>query len=211
MLLFLLSTVATQAQRLSDEVLTFEGRVSSTEALWSADRSTIYTINWFEPARVYRGVAPGDSIPVLTRGGLTDEGLLIVSHSLSFRPFTDYVVSTTVCTDCIDGLPTYWPVDVTDGYNKSAYFAKLKTLKTTPNRATNQPLPCSRATEPSTLHTKFGNVHLTGIGEELEGYIDILAKTNTEPRALHHLAATLLVDTEFFGTSGWGRRACSWR
>ena len=126
----------------------------------------------------------------------------MVSHSLSLRPFTGYVIDARACTDCIDGLTAYWPMEVTDDYDKAAYYAKLKALKAAPNRALNGPLPCSRTTEPSVLLTRLGNVHLTAIGEQLEGYVDILAKTNTEARALQQLSATVLVDTEFFGDYG---------
>jgi len=174
-----------------------DGQLSSTESLWSKDRNTVYTINWFKPHRVYSGDASSnDSIPVLTLGGATDEGLMVVIHSLNFHYGYNYMLSLKSCSDCLDNIPAYLPTRVAADFNRKDYLAAKKIWETKPNLSKKE-----KDCDPTdgSLLMKFGNVYLNPGPEFITGHIDLKLRTENSYNDLYSLISEIKYDTSVFG------------
>lgn len=124
-LIMLLFSSILQSQPLVNLIL--EGEVSSKQGIWSSDTKTIYTINWFKPSRIYDGTTPfTDSIPILTSGGKTGDGLLVVSHALFFHENHNYIISLEPCKDCVDGMLAYLPIRSVGDFDARIFLQERK-------------------------------------------------------------------------------------
>lgn len=179
------------------ENIVVNGRVSSKKGTWSSDGSTIYTVNWLKPKAVFQGAVQPDSIPVITPGGITEEGLLVVTHALEFQPSNDYLLALEPCNGCVDGLTTYIPVGAVPDFNREAYLRELKKWREMPRMAGDS-LPCD--TGESVLQITFGNVHLSLSGQTVNGYIDLKTKTGQPPKMLQSISSKLNYVDAVFGT-----------
>lgn len=179
------------------ENIVVNGRVSSKKGTWSSDGTTIYTVNWLKPKAVFQGAAQADSIPVITPGGITDEGLLVVTHALEFQPSNNYLLALEPCSDCVDGLTAYIPVGAIPDFNREAYLREISKWRDKPRMAGDS-YPCD--TGESELQITFSNVHISLSGQAVNGYIDLKTKTEQAPKMLQSISSKLNYADAVFGT-----------
>ena len=180
--------------------LVFEGKILSKKGYWSKDRSTIYTVNWFAPERIFDGVSKyQDSIPVITQGGVTDEGLLVVTHTSNFHKNYKYLMAIKPCDDCLSEFETYHPVGIVGEFQAEHYAnERANWLKKTRSGSYTQGSPCPP--EQTNLYLSFSNVTITSIvGQQVQGYVDIKTKTDSEDKILYDISSELKYDTTVFG------------
>jgi len=132
-----------------------------------------------------------------TPGGITEDGLLVVTHALEFQPSNDYLLALEPCNRCVDGLTTYIPVGAVPDFNREAYLRELSKWMEIPRMAGDS-LPCN--TEESVLQITFGNVHLSLSGQTVNGYIDLKTKTEQAPKMLQSISSKLNYADSVFGT-----------
>lgn len=183
-----------------DDGLVLHGKVSTKYGVRSADQKTIYTVNWFVPDAIYhgKGTLP-DSIPVLTMGGIADEGLLVVSHAIEIQKNYDYMIALQPCDDCVSDLVT-WNITGLVGEFSSDSYVQAQKIWTQKARITDIPeIGCTQ--DASTLFLSFGNIHLAASGDSVLGYLDIKCRTNIPDKALNSLAAQLKYKTNVLGVN----------
>lgn len=183
----------------SKKGLVLDGKVSSKKGVWSSDKSTIYTINWFKTYAVYFGNAETrDSIPILTKGGMTEEGLLVVTHSRQFESGYSYLMALEPCLDCVKGLKT-WKVKGSIGeFKQKEYIIEKARWANKPRfKELNTKMLCPQNSD--TLYLAFSNLYLTLGIDSIEGYIDIKSKTVQSAKSLYSLASSLEY-TSVFGS-----------
>ena len=183
----------------SREGLVLDGKISSKNGVWSSDNSTIYTLNWVKPSGIYAGTLDErDSIPVLTQGGLTEEGLLVVSHSRQLYSGYFYLMALEPCSDCVYGMKT-WRIKGSLGeFNQEDYFLEKTRWANKPKINKFLPdTPCQGSEE--VLYVSFGNIYLTPDLDSTSGYIDIKTKTTENAKFLQSLASNLGYSSTIFG------------
>ena len=80
--------------KLPPEGIIVDAQLVKTESQISRTGNTIYTVNYLNVNRIFSGDTPFDGdIPVLTRGGSTKEGVLVVSHALQFHYDYNYLLA----------------------------------------------------------------------------------------------------------------------
>ncbi len=185
--------------KVSKEGIVLDGKVSTQKGTWSADRSTIYTINWFKPKTVFQGETGAlDSIPVLTAGGATDEGLLAVTHVQVYYPGFSYLLALEPCPDCIDGMTAYLPTATIGEFQRKAYLEEKE-------KWANKPKTKSLWGESScqgngdTLFLRLGNVYLVPGLDSMSGHMDVKTKTRQATKILYSLSSKLKYDNEVLG------------
>lgn len=178
----------------------FEGKVSEKNGMWSKDQSTIYTVNWFEPDRIYDGQIDYDErIPIITTGGITDEGLLVVSHSQSYYKGYAYLIALEPCNDCLEGMTVYRPIANIGSFDRERFWTEKNKWTNRPRTGnSNLESPCGVEND-TELHITLSNVHITPTPTEIQGYIDIQTKTNTNSKVLYALSSKMKYSTQVFG------------
>ncbi len=183
----------------SREGLVFDGKVASSESVWSAGRNTIYTINWFRPKAVLAGQTDGmDSIPVLTAGGAAEEGLLAVTHVQTYHPGYSYLVALEPCKNCIEGQVAYLPKASIGEFNKRAYLQEKAKWASKP-KAGSMPGEEACQGDGDTLFLMLGNVYLEPGLDSIAGHLDIKTRTLQSAKALYSLSSLLKYSTDVFG------------
>ncbi len=184
---------------ISNEGVVFDGKVVRSEGVWSADRKTIYTINWFKPKTVFAGqTGLPDSIPVLTAGGSTKEGLLAVTHVQTYHPGYSYLLALEPCEDCIEGQAAYVPRASIGEFNRREY---LREKTKWANRPKTKSMLGENACQGNgdTLFLMLGNVHLVPGLDSVTGHIDIKTRTPQSAKTLYSLSSLLKYNTDVFG------------
>lgn len=184
----------------SREGLVFDGKISSSKGVWSSDKSTIYTLNWVKPSSLYAGnLEEGDSIPVLTKGGITEEGILVVSHSRRLYTGYSYLMAVEPCLDCVKGMKT-WRIKGSLGeFNQEEYHLEKNRWANKPRmKEQNSKTLCPQNGE--TLYLTFSHVHLIPGLNNIAGYIDVKARTAQESKLLYSLSSTINYDNSIFGS-----------
>ncbi len=72
-------------RRIRDVDCIFEGKVLRTEGFWNADHNFIYTRNVIEVYKVFKGANVGKTLEIITRGGETEDKLLLISHNVELN------------------------------------------------------------------------------------------------------------------------------
>lgn len=180
--------------------LVFDGEVSSLKGVWSADKRTIYTINWFKPSSIYAGDAEmRDSIPVLVQGGLTEEGLLVVSHSQRLYSGYSYLMALEPCHGCVEGMDAWRIIGSIGEFRQKEYQAEKSRWANRPRvRSTDSESSCEGSEE--VLYISFGNIHLSPGLDSIEGYIDIKTRTTEAAKLLYSLSSNLQYSSSLFGS-----------
>lgn len=178
----------------------FEGKVSEKNGTWSKDQSTIYTVNWFEPDRIYDGQIDYDErIPIIAAGGITDEGLLVVSHSQSYHKGYAYLIALEPCNDCLEGMTVYRPIANIGSFDRERFWTEKNKWTNRPRTGNSNPERPCEAENDTELHITLSNVHITPTPTEIQGYIDIQTKTNTNSKVLYALSSKMKYSTQVFG------------
>lgn len=184
----------------SSEGLVLDGKISSKEGVWSSDKTTIYTLNWVRPTSLYAGnLEERDSIPVLTKGGLTEEGFLVATHSRQLYTGYSYLMAVEPCFDCVKGMKT-WRIKGSLGeFNQEEYsIEKTKWANKPRMKEGNSKTLCPQNGE--ALYLTFSHVHLIPGLNNIAGYIDVKAKTAQESKLLYSLASTIKYNNSIFGS-----------
>ena len=179
--------------------LVLHGKVSTKFGVKSTDQKTIYTINWFVPDAIYHGKGNiPDSIPILTMGGITDEGLLVVSHALEIQKSYNYMIALQPCDDCVPNLKTWNISGLIGDFSKESYIQARKIWS---QKARLNEVPENGCTQDeSTLFISFGNIHLTASADSVRGYMDIKCRTDIPDKALYSISTQLKYKSNVFGT-----------
>jgi hypothetical protein len=182
-----------------DDGLVLHGKVSTKFGVESTDQKTIYTINWFVPDAIYHGKGNiPDSIPILTMGGITDEGLLVVSHTPEIQKNYNYMVALQPCENCVPDLKTWNISGLVGEFDKKGYIQSRKNWS---QRIRLSEMPKDDCVQDeSTLFISFGNVHLTATADSVVGYLDIKCRTDIPNKALYSISTQLKYKANVFGT-----------
>ena len=188
-------------EKVSKEGLVLDGKIINRTTSWSADKTIIYTLNWFEIDDLYYGqpFSNRNIIPVLTEGGGTEEGLLIISHTLNFHQGYNYLLALEPCNDCIEGTTVYIPHGEIGNFNKVPYI-KEKKKWASKNRITTAFKEKECDQEENTLLISFSNIHVQEIGTAgIQGYVDLKTKTTQQSKVLYDLTSKVKYDANVFG------------
>ena len=188
-------------EKVSKEGLVLDGKIVDRTTSWSADKKTIYTINWFEINDLYYGQPSSNRtnmVPVLTEGGATDEGLLVVTHTINFHQGYNYLLALEPCSDCIEGTTVYIPWGGIGKFNKLSYIQE-KTKWASKNRITSELKNKDCDEEENTLLISFSNVHVQVGLDGIQGYVDLKTKTTDNSKVLYDLSSKINYTTSLFG------------
>lgn len=182
--------------------LVIQGETVAKKSYTSKDRSTIYTVNWIKPDRILNGASEyTDSIPVVTLGGITEQGGLAVTHSVSIHKGYKYILSLRECSDCLDEFIVYQLSKVIPEFQHERYLQEQnKWLNTSSSGTVKAYAPCSSFNSINNLDVSFGNVYVTSIdNQQVTGYVDIKTKTNNGTKMLYEIASKIKYDDQVFG------------
>lgn len=187
-------------EKVSKQGVVFDGKLINRTTSWSADKSTIYTINWFEVDDLYYGQLPSgrNIIPVLTEGGATEKELLVISHALNFHKGYNYLLALEPCSDCLENAGTYLPMGSVGKFNKITYI-KEKKKWATQSRITTDLKDSSCEGEESTLLISFSNVHVEIESDGIHGYVDLKTKTTDISEVLYNISSKIKYASNVFG------------
>ncbi len=187
-------------KHIADAPLIIEGEVVRKEVQWSADQRMVYTINWVKPKILFKGKLDQQLIPVLTKGGATDDGLMVVSHALQLDKGYDYLLALGYCNTCISGN-AYLPGQAVGAFAKKIYAGEKQYLleHTHPEMAgmencnftfTGQ---AGQKDNDALLSYQFSNIYMN---DDLDtAYIDLQFKTDTFPKTLYSFKASISSDS----------------
>ncbi len=185
--------------KLPPEGIIVDAQLVKTESQISRTGNTIYTVNYLNVNRIFSGDTPFDGdIPVLTRGGSTKEGVLVVSHALQFHYDYNYLLALELCTDCIPTGNAYLVKNIVPDFNQKDYLRAYRNWETKPNLVKSS-RDCAEGD--NNLYLKFGNLFLTPGLDSIAGYIDLKARTDGTSNELYALNAKIEYDTLFFGVN----------
>jgi hypothetical protein len=183
---------------ISSDGLILHGRVSSKLGIESKDHTTIYTINWFIPDAMFSGKGDlPDSIPILTRGGITDKGLLVVTHTPEIHNNYNYMVALEPCENCITHMKT-WQISALAGEFDDVNYIQARKKWAQKGRLNDIPKDKCGEDKP-TLFISFGNIHLTPSFDSITGYLDVKFRTDLPDKALYSISTQLKYKTNVLG------------
>lgn len=180
----------------------FEGEVLNREGVRSTqfiDIPSIYTINWFSLDAIYDGnIEETTAIPVITIGGKYEGEFVIASHAPSFDSHYKYIASVKECTDCIEGLTVYVPINYVAEFQKEKFSEQRNALIDRTRIIRGKGKECKSEEKPI-LYISFGNINLAIDDSNIQGSVEVKTRTNEFEKQLVNLSAEVRYDTDFFG------------
>ncbi len=182
------------------------GQFETSQGHPSSDGTTIYTVHDFVIDKVLQGRTSESDLQVVTLGGQTEDGLLVVSHQPSVYPHRQYLLSLVECTDCIN--ETSYQIEAMHHERMPGFGAAVVAAS---NQATifaeKDDDACPQVLDRNgdgqhILKLKAGSINLTSVeGMTANGYIYYYAQTRDFPKPLYSFEADLSYSEAVFGTN----------